>query len=291
MIRDFFYESTDGLKLYCAVYSAQHASGLPVLCLPGLTRNSRDFARLATRLSDQRDVFAVDLRGRGRSAWDTDPAHYELSTYVRDVWTLLDRCRIERFVAIGTSLGGLMAMTLAAMEPRRLAGVILNDIGPEIDPAGVRRIAGYVGRLPPVRDWNEAVAQTKSIYGPALPGLSDEEWARFARCGYRENEAAVPVPDADPGIATNFNRPGAVSPDLWPLFRRATVPMLVIRGGLSDILSHDTLSRMIREKPDLSQVTLAQRGHVPLLDEPESLLAIDAFLMRYGLTEVTGCAS
>jgi pimeloyl-ACP methyl ester carboxylesterase len=287
VIHDFFYESTDGLKLYCAVYSAQRAAGLPVLCLPGLTRNSRDFAGLAARLSRQHDLLAADLRGRGRSAWDTEPAHYELPTYVRDTWTLLDRCRIDRFVAIGTSLGGLMAMTMAAMDPRRVAGVILNDIGPEIDPAGVRRIAGYVGRLPPVRDWNEAIAQTKSVYGPALPGLSDAEWARYARCGYRENEVGVPVLDVDPGIATNFNRPGAGTPDLWPLFKRVTVPMLVIRGGLSDILSRDTLTRMIREKPDLSQVTLAQRGHAPLLDEPECLQAIDLFLTRYGFTDVT----
>jgi pimeloyl-ACP methyl ester carboxylesterase len=281
-IRDFFYDSTDGLRLYCAVYCAQEVSGLPVLCLPGLTRNSRDFARLAAHSSRQHEVLAVDLRGRGRSAWDSNPAHYELSTYVRDVWTLLDCKGIDRFVAIGTSLGGLMAMTMAGMEPDRLAGAILNDIGPEIDPTGLRRIAGYVGRLPPVRDWHEAIAQTKNVYGPALPGLTDEEWSYFARCGYRENEAGVPVPDVDPGIATAFNRPVTGGPDLWPLFRRLTVPMLVIRGGLSDILSRDTLDRMIREKPDLSHVTLAQRGHTPLLDEPECLMAIDEFLMRHG---------
>jgi len=281
-IRDFFYESSDGLRLYCAVHSAENRIGLPVLCLPGLTRNSRDFARLAVHLSRGHEVLAADLRGRGRSAWDANPAHYELASSVRDVWTLLDCKGIDRFVAIGTSLGGLMAMTMAAMEPRRLAGVILNDIGPEIDPAGLRRIAGYVGRLPAVRDWTEAIAQTKTVYSCALPGLSDEEWAYFASCGYRENEAGVPVPDVDPGIATAFNRPGTGAPHLWPLFRQLTVPMLVIRGGLSDILSHDTLNRMIQEKPDLAHLTLAQRGHTPLLDERESLMAIDEFLMRHG---------
>jgi pimeloyl-ACP methyl ester carboxylesterase len=281
-IRDFFYQSTDGLRLYCAVYSAQSTDGLPVLCLPGLTRNSRDFAKLAARLSRQHPVLAIDLRGRGLSAWDADSAHYELATYVRDVWALLDCKGVDRFVAIGTSLGGLMAMTMADMDPRRLAGAVLNDIGPEIDPTGLRRIADYVGRLPPVRDWSEAIAQTKNVYGPALPGLSDEQWSYFARCGYRENAAGAPVPDVDPGIATAFKRRDTSEPDLWPLFRRLTVPMLVIRGGLSDILSCGTLSRMIQEKPGLSHVTLAQRGHTPLLDETECLTAIDEFLMRYG---------
>jgi pimeloyl-ACP methyl ester carboxylesterase len=279
---DFFYESTDGLRLYCAVYAAQHSAGLPLLCLPGLTRNSRDFAKLAAHLSGRHEVLAADLRGRGRSAWDADSAHYELPTYVRDVWTLLDRKGIERFVVIGTSLGGLMAMTMGAMQPQRLAGAILNDIGPEVDPAGLHRIAGYVGRLPPVRDWGEAVAQAKGVYGPALPGLTDEEWSHFARCGYRENEAGAPVLDFDAAIAHSFRRPEKSAPDLWPLFRRLTLPMLVIRGGLSDILSCDTLNRMLRERPDLSHVTLAQRGHTPLLDEPECLAAIDQFLMRYG---------
>jgi pimeloyl-ACP methyl ester carboxylesterase len=281
--RDFFYESADGLRLYCALRAAQHPDGLPVLCLPGLTRNSRDFDALAARWSWQHEVLAADLRGRGRSAWDSDPMRYELSTYVRDAWTLLDSRRIDRFVVIGTSLGGLMAMTMAAMEPRRAAGVVLNDIGPEIDPTGLRRIAGYVGRLPAVNNWDEAIAQTKSVYGPALPGLTDDQWSDYAHRGYRENDNGIPVPDMDPGIAEVFRRPPAGDRDPWPLFRRLTaVPMLVIRGGSSDILSLDTLNRMIREKPDLSHVTIAQRGHAPLLDEPECLIAIDRFLMRHG---------
>jgi pimeloyl-ACP methyl ester carboxylesterase len=171
---------------------------------------------------------------------------------------------------------------MAAMEPRRLAGAILNDIGPEIDPAGLRRIAAYAGRLPPVRDWSEAIAQTRSIYGLALPGLTDEEWSYFARCGYRENAAGTPVPDVDPRIATAFNRPATDAPDPWKLFRGLAVPMLVIRGGRSDILSRETLNRMIRENPELAHVTLAERGHTPLLDEPESLMAIDQFLMQHG---------
>jgi pimeloyl-ACP methyl ester carboxylesterase len=282
--RDFFYESTDGLRLYCAALdAAQHPNGLPVLCLPGLTRNSRDFTALAVHLSRQHEVLAVDLRGRGKSAWDPDPAHYQLPTYVRDAWTLLDSRGVERFVVIGTSLGGLIAMTMAAMEPRRVAGAVLNDIGPEIDPTGLRRIANYVGQLPAVTNWNEAIAQTKSVYGLALPGLTDDQWSDYARCGYRENEKGIPVPDMDPKIAEVFRRPPTGDPDRWALLRRlAIVPMLVIRGAMSDLLSLDTLNRMIREKTNLSHVTIAERGHAPLLDEPQCLMAIDDFLMRYG---------
>ena len=281
--RDFFYESADGLRLYCALHTAQHSHGLPVLCLPGLTRNSRDFAALAAHLSEQHEVLAVDLRGRGQSTWDPDPDHYRLPTYVRDAWTLLDSRGVERFVVIGTSLGGLIAMTMAAAAPGRVAGVVLNDIGPEIDPSGLRRIAGYVGQLPAVKSWNEAIAQTKSVHGPALPGLTDEQWSHYARCGYREVDSGAPVPDVDPRIAEVFRRPPTGDPDLWGLFRRLTVvPMLVIRGGSSDILSQDTLRRMIREKANLSHVTLGHRGHAPLLNEPQCLIAIDDFLLRYG---------
>jgi pimeloyl-ACP methyl ester carboxylesterase len=281
--RDFFYESTDGLRLHCTLHAAQCSSGLPVLCLPGLTRNSRDFDVLAAHLSRQHEVLALDLRGRGGSAWDSNPTHYELPTYVRDAWTLLDLRGIDRFVVIGTSLGGLMGMRMAAMEPRRVTAVVLNDIGPEIDPTGLRRIASYVGQLPPVSNWREAIAQTKSVYGRALPGLTDEQWSDYARCGYRENDNGIPVPDMDPKIAEVFRRPPTGAADLWPQFSRlTTIPMLVIRGGLSDILSADTLDRMIREKANLSHVTVAERGHTPLLDEPPCLRAMADFLMRYG---------
>jgi pimeloyl-ACP methyl ester carboxylesterase len=282
-IRDFFYQSTDGLRLYCALEAARRPGGLSVLCLPGLTRNSRDFAALAAHLSWQHEVLAVDLRGRGQSAWDPDPTHYQLSTYVRDAWTVLDSREVDRFVVIGTSLGGLMAMTMAATDPRRVAGVVINDIGPEVDPSGLRRIASYVGQLPVVTNWNEAIAQTKSLYGPALPGLTDDQWSDYVRQGYRENGNGIPVPDMDPKIGEAFRRAPPGDPDRWALLRRmASVPMLVIRGGMSDILSLDTLNRMIWEKTNLSHVTIAERGHAPLLDEPQCLTAIDDFLMRYG---------
>jgi len=278
---DYFYDSADGLRLYCRVYAAHRAGGLPLLCLPGLTRNNRDFAALATRLSAQHEVLALDLRGRGRSAWDPDPSHYQLPFYLKDAWSLLDARSLSRVVVIGTSLGALMGMGLAAMQPGRIAGVILNDAGPEFDPAGVRRIAGYAGKLPPVTSWSEAAAQAKSVYGLALPGLSDDDWLDYAHLGYRENSAGIPVPDMDPKISEAFKNPTTAVADLWPLWAQIKgVPMLVIRGALSDLLSAATVERMVREKPDVGAITVPNRGHTPLLNEPECVAAIDRFLAR-----------
>lgn len=280
---DYFYDSTDGLRLYCALYTARRPGGLPVLCLPGLTRNCRDFGALAAHLREQHDVLTADLRGRGRSAWDPDPTRYHLTTYVADAWSLLDARQVSRVLVIGTSLGALMGMAMAATKPDRIAGVVLNDAGPEIDPAGVRRIAGYAGKLPPVFSWADAAAQAKSVYGLALPGLSDADWLDYAHRGYRENAAGVPVPDMDPRISDAFKNSPTAPPDLWPLYAQTKgVPMLVIRGALSDLLSAATVTRMARDKPDLQHMTVANRGHAPLLNEPECLAAIDAFVARHG---------
>lgn len=280
---DYYYSSTDGLRLYCRIYSPTRSAGLPVLCLPGLTRNSRDFAALAAHLSAEREVFTADLRGRGRSAWDPEPSHYQVPTYVQDVWSLLDSLAVTRVLVVGTSLGALIAMAMAATQPDRIAGIILNDAGPEIDPVGLRRIAGYAGKLPAVSSWAEAAAQTRSVYGQALPGLSDKEWLEYARCAYRESAAGTPIPDMDPNISEAFNKSPSAPGDLWPLYSLIQgVPILVIRGALSDILSVATVTRMAREKPDIGHITVENRGHTPLLNEPECLAAIDAFVTRYG---------
>jgi pimeloyl-ACP methyl ester carboxylesterase len=279
---DYFFTSADGLRLYCGRYAAQRAGGVPVLCLPGLTRNSRDFAELAGHLCERYEVLAADLRGRGRSAWDPDPYHYQLPTYVQDTWSLLESCQLQRVVVVGTSLGALIGMAMAALQPGRIAGVVLNDAGPEVDPVGVRRIAGYAGKLPPVTSWAEAAAQARSVYGAALPGLNDQQWLDFARQGYRENPQGVPVPDVDPRVADAFKTMPTAPPDMWPLYAQSrAVPMLVIRGALSDLLSAATVARMAREKPDLQRLSVANRGHTPLLNEPECLAAIDAFLATH----------
>jgi pimeloyl-ACP methyl ester carboxylesterase len=279
---DHFYDSTDGLRLYYRHYPAGEPGWLPVLCLPGLTRNSRDFADLAGRLSRRHEVLAPDLRGRGRSAWDPDPTHYQLATYVQDAWSLLDSRGIDRVLIVGTSLGALMGMAMAT-RPERIAGVVLNDAGPELDLVGLLRIGGYAGKLPPVKSWAEAAAQARSIHLAALPDLTEAQWLDYARRNYRENDAGVPVPDLDPQIAAGFKTPPTGPLQMWPLYAAIkAVPMLVLRGALSDLLSAATVERMAREKPDLEHVTVPNRGHTPMLDEPECRQAIDAFLTRHG---------
>jgi pimeloyl-ACP methyl ester carboxylesterase len=253
-----------------------------VLCLPGLTRNSRDFAGLAEHLRPRHEVLTADLRGRGLSAWDSDSSHYQLSTYVQDVWSLLDSREVQRVLVVGTSLGALIGMVLAT-RPDRIAGLVLNDAGPELDLVGLLRLASYVGKLPPVTSWTEAAAQTKTVNQASAPDLTDAQWLEYARRNYRENASGVPVLDMDPQIAAGFKNPPTGPLQMWPLYTQITgVPQLVIRGALSDLLSAATVDRMAREKPDLEQRTLANRGHVPLLNEPECLEAIDAFMARYG---------
>ena len=279
---DHFYDSTDGLRLYYRDYPAGEPGWLPVLCLPGLTRNSRDFADLAGHLGRRHQVITPDLRGRGKSAWDPDPTHYQLTTYVQDAWTLLDSCGIERVLIVGTSLGALMGMVMAT-RPDRIAGVVLNDAGPELDLVGLLRIGGYAGKLPPVKSWAEAAAQARQVHLAALPDLTETQWLGYARRNYRENAAGVPVPDLDPQIAAAFKAPPTGPLQMWPLYAAIkAVPMLVLRGALSDLLSAATVERMVREKPDLEHVTVPNRGHTPILDEPQCLQAIDSFLIRHG---------
>jgi pimeloyl-ACP methyl ester carboxylesterase len=272
------YLSDDGLSLFYRTYGTR-SERVPVLCLPGLTRNSRDFATLAAHVAHGRFVVCPDLRGRGFSDRDRDHLHYTPTTYLRDVVRLLGSLALARVLVIGTSLGGLLAMMLVASEPKRIAGVVLNDVGPEIDPRGLERIRRYTGRLPPVASWEEAVAQARTVYGAALPDLSEAEWRAFAALGYREDSRGVPHLDMDPKIGDALRELGGAAPDPWPLWRAmVNVPTLVLRGELSDVLSRDTLLRMRREKPDLLTLNVPNRGHVPLLNEPAVLAAIDRFL-------------
>ncbi len=276
--------SADGLSLYCREYRPRGpapVSAPDVLCVPGLTRNCRDFESLALWLSATHRVLTPDLRGRGRSDYDPDPRRYQPLTYVGDIATQLQALGTQRVFWIGTSLGGLLAMLMAALRPGWLAGVVLNDIGPQIDPAGAARIAGYVGRLPLVRTWQEAVEQARLVHGAALTDFTDEDWMRFARCTYRDDGTGHPVIDMDPRIGDAVREATGPTPDLWPAFRAlAPVPTLAIRGALSDILSAETPARMREVKPDLETLVLEGRGHAPTLDEPASRAAIRALLDR-----------
>jgi len=282
VFREQRWRSADGLDLFCRVYDTSAHGALPVLCLPGLTRNSRDFEALAPHLAVRYRVICPDLRGRGLSARDPQWQNYHPGTYLADLLGLMQALELARAAIIGTSLGGLLAMMLGATAPQRVAGIVLNDVGPEIDPKGVDRIKSYTGMLPPVASWDDALKQLRAVYGNAWPGLSDAMWSTLVRRSYRENAAGIPVLDCDPRVGDALRAAPPASADaFWPVYAALrTVPMLVLRGASSDILSVGTVERMAREKPDLVRVTVADRGHVPLLDEPEALAAIDRFLDR-----------
>src|SRR6476619_1426798 len=213
---DRYWNSADGVKLHYRDHDGNRDRP-PILCIPGLTRNARDFEPVADRFAGEWRVISVDLRGRGGSAFDPEPANYKPMTYVADIMKLLDQLGIAAAVFVGTSLGGLCTMLLALTDRERVAGALLNDIGPVVDPAGIERISGYVGREARFASWDEAVdkvaARTQDVY----PDYSRAEWDRFVRRMAREDGDHV-VFDYDMKIASNFESATA-SPDLWPLFK------------------------------------------------------------------------
>lgn len=291
---EHFFQSGDGLDLYYRQFGtrgqparagADSSAGagstgtFSVLCLPGLTRNSRDFESLAGVLARHYHVRTPDLRGRGRSAYDANWENYNPTRYVEDMFRLLDQAGVQRCVIIGTSLGGLLAMVMGALQPQRFAGLVINDIGPVLDSAGVTRIRSYAGRLPRVSSWEEAGAQARLVHSAALPDLDDDDWLAFARRTYRQDDG-IWRPDVDPNIARAFGDASSAAPDLWSIFGQLALPMLVIRGALSDLFSEQTLQKMRDLHPDLRALTVANRGHTPTLDELECRAAIDQFLQE-----------
>lgn len=278
-VSEYWFDSQEGLRLYSRVYPGPTAAAPVVLCLHGLMRTGRDFEGLADHLAAHYRVIVPDVRGRGLSARDPNFNNYQIPVYLADVLRLLGGLGAQRVTIIGTSMGGLMAMVLGAMQPQLLAGIVLNDVGPEVEKAGIERIRGYAGKAPPVRDWREANAVVRLVYGAALPNLSDARWEKLTRACYREDAQGVPQADADPLIGEPLKDASKAAPDLWQWWPAiAKVPVLVIRGAQSDILSAATVERMKREKPDLQTLTVANRGHAPLLDEPVCVKAIDEFL-------------
>jgi pimeloyl-ACP methyl ester carboxylesterase len=276
---EYWYESPEGLRLFARVYPGPTAAVPTVVCLHGLMRTGRDFEDLASHLATHSRVIVPDVRGRGLSARDPDFNNYQIPVYLADLRLMLAGLAAARVTLIGTSMGGLMAMVLAATQPEAVAGIVLNDVGPEVDRSGLARIRGYAGKAPPVRDWAGALAQVREVYGPAYPGLEETRLMKLARAGYRADDQGLLRPDADPLIAEPLKDTTRAAPDLWPLWGAISrVPILAIRGAQSDILSEATLARMQSEKPDLRTLTVANRGHAPLLDEPECVAAIEEFL-------------
>ena len=276
--------TSDELSLYARDYAgAEGAARLPVIAIHGLTRNSADFGTVAPLIAATgRRVLALDVRGRGRSDRAADPMTYQPPVYAKDVLALLDQAGVGRAVFLGTSMGGLITMARTAMAPDRVAAAILNDIGPEVAPEGLARIASYTGQTVEIRSWDDAADYARRTNGAALPHYGPDDWLAFARRVFREGPDGVPVLDYDPDITVPMRAAGkdALVPDLWPAFRHLAEgrKLLLVRGATSDLLSSDIAGRMREAAPEMKFVEVPGVGHAPMLDEPAARDAILDFL-------------
>ena len=277
--QDGYWYGADGLRLHFRDYPGDPGRA-PILCIPGLTRNARDFEGVAQRLAGTRRVIAVDLRGRGESDYAADPLTYVPPVYLQDVGALIaEQCR-RPVVLFGTSLGGLIAMLLGLTARPSLAGVLLNDIGPAINANGLARIASYVGADQRFEDWDAAARAIAAHQDGAFPDYAHADWLVWAHRMCREAEDGAVRFDYDPAIALPFKLPPPEPAfDLWPAFETlAGLPALLVRGQASDILESATASEMVRRVPTMALVTVPRTGHAPTLEEPEAALAIDRLL-------------
>lgn len=276
------YTSEDGLTLNFIDVGDTFSNKIPVLCLHALSRNAEDFLSLAERHHKTRRFLCPDFRGRGLSQYDSNHQNYHPDTYVKDAFRLLEIEDIKKVILIGSSLGGLVAMVMAAQQTHKIAGIVLNDIGPEPFKAGYERVSQYIGRLPLVKNWDEAMVQVKGVYGKVLQDLSDEEWEAFCSRTYRIDSQGVPFLAMDAAVGDAFRELGDYPNGLWDEFKRLKeIPILVLRGAHSDFLPINVLEKMALLKPDLCQIVIPKRGHIPLLTEPSSIEAIDTFLARF----------
>lgn len=271
--------TADGITLAFRDYGSRFATPTPVLCLAGLTRNSKDFHDLAMALAPERRVVCLDARGRGRSDYDETYSNYNLIREVGDVLTLLSQEFTRPCIIIGTSRGGLAAMIVHGVRRDMIAGIALNDIGPDLEPAGLSRIMNYLGITPdPLNTWDDAVAAMKASNAAEFEGLDEAQWLAWAERTFREDDG-VPILDYDLRLRDAVLEAGAMEADFWPQFRSLVeTPVLLLRGEHSDLLSVETVQKMRRAKPDMTAVTVRGRGHVPFLDEPEARSAILSFI-------------
>ncbi len=287
--RDINFTARDGLRLYGRHYPAPGSRLRPVLCLAGLTRNSRDFHDLASVLSSPkqptpRHVYTLDYRGRGNSAYDPDWRNYQVINELLDVLDFMTLRELADAAIVGTSRGGILAMVMAAVRPGNIGAVVLNDIGPVIEREGLLRIVSYVGRVPLPATWTEAAEQVRSLSQRQFPAVPRDMWESIARQWYGD-EAGRPVHGYDQALNKTATILDGPLPELWPQFKAlARVPVMVLRGETSDILSVETAARMQREHPDLTLLTVPGQGHAPLLRDQPSVSAILEFLARADAT-------
>lgn len=288
--REHSYRSADGrLNLFAREYlaSQEEMHQLPLLMMHGLTRNSADFEPLIGQLGvGSRRMIVPDQRGRGLSEHDPDSARYRPDVYVADMWQLLDELAIDQVVCIGTSMGGLISMLMGVQSPKRISGIVLNDVGPEVSQEGLERIRDYVGQAEPMAGWDEAAARCKTINASAMDGFGPDEWMMFARRTCQE------LPDGrvcfayDPAISDGLapQHQATIPQDLWTLWRAlSNIPVLALRGANSDILTRETVARMADDRAaNFVSVEIPGRGHAPILDEPAAVEAIRKFVATYG---------
>ena len=278
-----FITAQDGLRLHVRAWGPRLAALLPVVCLPGLARTVTDFETLASALASgangPRSVLALDLRGRGRSDYDRNPKNYNVQVELADVLAVLTALAVDQAVFIGTSRGGILTMLLAVARPTALAGCVLNDVGPVIETKGLMRIKSYVGKLPQVASLHEAADVLRRLLAAQFPKLSDDDWVAFARRTFKDDGGRI-VPDYDVRLGKTLAQidPTRPVPALWKEFNAlARVPLLVIRGGNSDILSRATVAAMQTRHPAMEAVEVADQGHAPLLSDPALIARIAAF--------------
>jgi pimeloyl-ACP methyl ester carboxylesterase len=275
-----FVTAQDGLKLHVRCYGDRASATLPVMCLPGLARTSADFDVLARALASQRRVFAMDYRGRGLSDYDRDAANYNVGVELNDVLAVLTALGIERAVFVGTSRGGILTMLLAVARPRAIAGAVLNDIGAVIEPRGLMRIKGYVGKLPPPLNWDDAAEMLRRLFGAHLPKLTSEDWHAYARRTFQERDGKI-VPVYDPKLAQTLAGVDGEHPlpALWKEFGAlARMPVMVVRGANSDLLTPETVAAMADQHPGLQVLEVPDQGHAPLLMEEDVISRIGQFI-------------
>jgi len=291
---DLFWTSYEGLPLHARDYAPLGETGkLPVICIHGLTRNARDFEDLAPRIAAAgRRVLAVDVRGRGLSAHDPNPMNYHPGTYAADVLSLMAAAGIDRAVFVGTSMGGLITLVLTSLKPEAIAAAVLNDVGPELSPVGLARIAGYTGLASRFETWDAAVAYAKAINAAAFPAYTAEAWDAFARRLFDEKDGgfvlaydpdiAAPIKAAAEAAAKSQAEGGAAlaPPDMYPLFRALAKdrPLLLVRGGLSDLIDPAIVDRMRAAAPAMAYAEVPGVGHAPMLTETEAWTAIENLL-------------
>jgi pimeloyl-ACP methyl ester carboxylesterase len=284
---DLWITAPDGLKLHALAGGARTAPGLPVVCLPGLSRTVEDFRPLLERLmADGRRVLALNSRGRGRSERDNNPANYSVPVELGDVLAALDATGIARAIFVGTSRGGILTMTLAVARPAAIGAAVFNDIGPVLDMAGLLRIKQYVGRMPRPDSWSDAVRILRAAMGGHFPALDDAGWNFYARTTWREGGDGL-EPACDPALSQVLKSvdPAEPAPTLWLQFDALPkVPLMVIRGENSDLLSPETVGMMRARRPELIVLDVPGQGHAPLLRDEGTFDAIAAFVARCART-------